>query len=274
VPVHLPHRSDGSSRPAGLVLPPDRMALWRGRRPLKRWRYVGVYGPDVMLCAASVRIGGVPQGFWAVWDRGARELHERTVFRPGAVSAPDGALRAAGIDLALEPAGEAVEIVSAHGAQYIWTRKQPVRARGTVDTGARRVEVDAHGLVDDSAGYHARSTRWAWSAGVGSDGGGRAIAWNLVDGVHDGASDSERTVWVDGVASEVGPAAFADDLGSVTFADGSLSFTEEAVRARRDNLVLFSSDYRQPFGTFTGTLPGGVRLAEGFGVMERHDVRW
>ena len=46
------------------------------------------------------------------------------------------------------------------------------------------------------------------------------------------------------------------------------------MRARRDNLVVFSSDYRQPFGTFTGTLPGGVRLAEGFGVMERHDVRW
>ena len=227
------------------------MALWRGRRPLKRWRYVGVYGPDVMLCAASVRIGGVPQGFWAVWDRAARELTERTVFRPGAVSVPDGELRAAGIALTLAPEGEPVEIVSAHGDQYIWTRKQPVRAR-----------------------YHARSTRWAWSAGVGTDGGGRAVAWNLVDGVHDAVSDSERTVWVDGVASEVGPAAFAADLGSVTFADGSLSFTEEAVRARRDNLVVFSSDYRQPFGTFTGTLPGGVRLAEGFGVMERHDVRW
>jgi len=250
------------------------MALWRGRRPLKRWRYVGVYGPDVMLCAASVRIGGVPQGFWAVWDRGARELTERTVFRPGAVSVPDGELRAAGIALTLAPEGEPVEIVSAHGDQYIWTRKQPVRARGTVDAGGRRIAVDAHGLVDDSAGYHARSTRWAWSAGVGTDGGGRAVAWNLVDGVHDAATDSERTVWVDGAASEVGPAAFADDLGSVTFADGSLSFTEEAVRARRDNLVVFSSDYRQPFGTFTGTLPGGVRLAEGFGVMERHDVRW
>jgi hypothetical protein len=34
------------------------------------------------------------------------------------------------------------------------------------------------------------------------------------------------------------------------------------------------SDYRQPFGTFAGTLPGGIELAEGYGVMEEHDVRW
>jgi hypothetical protein len=34
------------------------------------------------------------------------------------------------------------------------------------------------------------------------------------------------------------------------------------------------SDYRQPFGTFTGELPGGFPLADGFGVMERHAVRW
>jgi hypothetical protein len=32
--------------------------------------------------------------------------------------------------------------------------------------------------------------------------------------------------------------------------------------------------YRQPFGTFTGSLPGGLALAEGFGVMEHHDAHW
>lgn len=34
------------------------------------------------------------------------------------------------------------------------------------------------------------------------------------------------------------------------------------------------SSYAQPFGTFTGTLPGGVTLAEGLGVLERHDAVW
>ena len=31
---------------------------------------------------------------------------------------------------------------------------------------------------------------------------------------------------------------------------------------------------RQPFGTFAGALPGGIELAQGYGVMEEHDVRW
>ncbi len=39
-------------------------------------------------------------------------------------------------------------------------------------------------------------------------------------------------------------------------------------------MFLMRSDYRQPFGTFRGMLPGGVALAEGYGVMETHDVRW
>ena len=40
------------------------------------------------------------------------------------------------------------------------------------------------------------------------------------------------------------------------------------------NLLLLRSDYRQPFGVFSGTLPGGLELAEGYGVMEQHDVHW
>lgn len=271
----LPYRGDGAARPSDLPLPPGRMPLWRNRRPLKRWRYVGIYGPDVLLCAASARIGGLPQSFWAVWDREQRALLEHTALRPGAVAVPDGALRAGPVDLTLEPDGEAVEVVSRHGASYIWTRKQPVRARGTVVVCDRTIAVDARGLLDDSAGYHARHTVWTWSAGVGVDAGGRAVSWNLVDGVHDAPAGSERTTWVDGVAREVGPVAFAGDLSEVAFAEGGeLTFAQEAVRARRDNLLVFASDYCQPFGTFAGTLPGGIEVAEGFGVMERHDVRW
>ena len=62
---------------------------------------------------------------------------------------------------------------------------------------------------------------------------------------------------------------------SVGFPGGErLDFAQEAERARDDDLVLFASQYAQPFGTFTGTLPGGLDVAQGFGVMERHDVRW
>ncbi len=275
----LPLRGDGRARPADLPLPPSRMPLLRDGRPLKRWRYVGVYGEQLMLCAAVVRIAGIPQAFWAVLDRATGELHGHTAFTRGLVGVGDGHLvvrgRGVDIDLALTAAGEPMEITSPHGGSYIWTRKDPINARGTVTVGGSRWELDAAGLIDASAGYHARVTTWRWAAGVGLSTEGRRLAWNLVTGVHDLAAASERTVWVGGLAHEVGPVGFPGDLDGVTFGDGAaLRFSAEAERAQSDDLKLLRSDYRQPFGTFAGTLPGGIELATGFGVMEWHDVRW
>jgi hypothetical protein len=256
-------------RPTGLPVPPARMALLRDRRPLKRWRYLGLYGEDIMLCAANVRVAGLPQAFWATWDR--RELREKTVFRPGGVVLEDDRARFGGAALRLEVDGEPMAVTSRHGDSYIWTRKQPVRATGTVDGRA----VELRGLIDDSAGYHARRTDWRWCAGVGEAPDGTPLAWNVVTGLHDAATGSERTAWVGGRASELPPATFADDLSAVSFPDGEvLAFSEEARRARADDFKLMASDYVQPFGTFAGALPGDVTVARGWGVMERHAVRW
>jgi hypothetical protein len=105
--------------------------------------------------------------------------------------------------------------------------------------------------------------------------GGERIGWNLVTGVNDTPTGSERRVWVDGAPHEVGPVSFAADLSSVSFDEGGqLSFSAWGAREDRTNLLLLRSSYRQPFGTFTGSLPGGVELAEGYGVMEWHDVWW
>jgi hypothetical protein len=187
----LPRRGDGKTRPPGLAprVPPAPMALVRGRRPLKRWRYVGVFGPEAMLCAGIVRVAGVPQCFWAVWDRAAGELRERTRMRLGTVALPEGAVRvrdAAGgvaIDLALQAAGEPVEVTSPHSASYIWTRKQPATAGGTVVLDEREIAVHAPALVDDSAGYRAREAAWGWCAGAGRrrERGGPDLARGAVD---------------------------------------------------------------------------------------------
>jgi hypothetical protein len=182
------------------------------------------------------------------------------------------------VDLVLDDAGaQEVEVVTPDGRGYAWTRKRaPVAARGTVRVDGETRAVEGAALIDDSAGYHARHTAWRWCAGVGTArDGGAAVAWNLVAGIHDSPTDSERTVWANGRAREVGPVDFAEDLGAVAFAEGGeLAFTAEAVRARNDNLLVFRSQYEQPFGTFTGTLPGGIELAEGYGVMERHVAVW
>jgi len=249
----------------------------QGLRPLKRWRYVGVFGAEAMVCAAQVRVAGIPQGFWAVWDRAGKTLGERTVRGAEQVKIGARAATAPGVELNLRPDGEPIDVVSAHGDSYIWTRKQPVHAVGRARAGVagRWVEIDARGVVDDSAGYHARHTSWRWSTGVGTLADGRPISWNVVDGLHDAATGSERTLWIDGVAAELAPVRFTGDLEGFAFREGgALSFAPEAVRERRDEMLVFASAYRQPFGTFSGTLPGGLVLAEGFGVMESHDVRW
>nr|WP_282600224.1 DUF2804 family protein [Patulibacter sp. SYSU D01012] len=313
------------------------MPLVHAGRVRKRWRYVGVYGPELSVCVGLVRLGPIHQSFWAVWDREGRRLHERTRRRDAGVRLPDGAVHvrdgAVEIDLRLDlDAIPAVETVTPYGRAYAWTSKRAaVPVRGTVRAGGRTWSVDALGVVDDSGGYPPRHTAWCWSAGVGTDEAGRTVGWNLVRGIHDDPAASERTVWIDGQPQHVAPVRFAEDLSAVTDAAGGaaagdagavgagdaragdaagarpvagagaavgagaaangpggrgpavaagpargvdLRFAAEATRARRDEALVVRSAYEQPFGTFTGTLPGGVRLAEAHGVMERHTATW
>jgi hypothetical protein len=95
------------------------------------------------------------------------------------------------------------------------------------------------------------------------------VTWNFVDGLHDAVDESERAVWIDGVPRHVPPQPF-HGLGGV----GGLRFSAVATRARAENLLLIASDYEQPFGTFAGVVPLGGELRVGWGVMERHSVRW
>src|SRR5215211_622335 len=179
----LPVRGAGV-RALGLRLPPARMPPVRRGRPLKRWRWVGRFGAELMLCMGDAHVGPARQRWWAValpdgslWEgrRGVSVGQGRV-----RVDAPE-----ARVSLTLTE-GPGVEVVSPHGRSWIWTRKQAnVPARGVVAfrDGERRVE--GEGFVDDSAGYHARRTSWRWSAGIGRAIGGERVGWNLVAGVHD-----------------------------------------------------------------------------------------
>jgi uncharacterized protein DUF2804 len=276
--AQLPWRGPGPGRPR-LPLPPDPMPLWRQGRLRKRWRYVGVYGPELMLCAASAQVGPLRQSFWALWDRegGRRYAHTRSLPGGGvSLDGPDVAVRAGEVTARLW-FGEAaaVESVCPSGERgYAWTRKRAgVPVRGTVEAGGRRWTIEAEGVDDESAGYHQRHTSWYWSAGVGRLADGRAVAWNLVSGINDPERNSERAIWVDGAPSEPAPVAFSG-LEAVEFAGGSrLGFAAESELARDDNLLLLRSRYRHSFGTFSGALDG-LELAQGYGVMERHEAVW
>jgi hypothetical protein len=282
------------------------MRIFRGTRPLKRWRYVGVFGEQFMICAAAVQVGPARQTFWAVYERAntltdtSSEVHpeghtqsahgkqgggvliERTrrIPRRGALDVTAGRLRirdgAVLLDLMLEE-DAGIEATCPNGRAYVWTRKQAgVRAHGTLAIGARPpLSVDALAVIDDTAGYHARVTEWWWTAGVGNAPDGTPLAFNLVQGVNDPPSASERAVWVAGVPHEAPPVRFSADLCSISARDGSkLSFMPEAERSRRENLLFVRSDYRAPFGAFSGVLPGGIQLAHAVGVVEHHSAHW
>ena len=183
--------------------------------------------------------------------------------------------RGVAIDLVVDEGG-GVESLNAHGDGYVWTRKQAARAvRGRVVVDGRELALDGLAVVDDTAGYHARETEWWWSAGVGQRPAARPWA---------GTSSPASTTGRGPASAPSGPPAahtrsvrcvFAPDLSAVDFAEGDrLDFTGEAVRERHDHLVVVRSDYRQPFGTFAGSLPGVGPVSGGLGVMEHHRARW
>jgi len=245
----------------------------QGLRPLKRWRYVGVYGPELQLCAGEARIGPIPVRWWAIAEPGRPLVEGRRglTLEPGAVH-----VRERDVELALElDEREPVETATAYGDTFAWTAKQAdVRAHGRLHLGGRSRAIDSRAVIDVSAGYHPRHTKWKWSAGVGRLADGRSVGWNLVTGIHDSPSASERTVWIDGVPSEVQPVRF-DGLDAIEFAGGErLRFDAWSERTDATNLLLLRSYYRQPFGTFAGSLPGGLTLSAGYGVMEDHEVWW
>ena len=297
----LPWRGPGPGRP-DLPLPPQRMPLRRGRRWRKRWRYVGAYCDELLLCAARVHVGPLGQTFWAIWDRLGRRMWERTrMLAPGARGEVwtegadgDGLLHHA------EDQGSLVRIEATHRADetvraflrlgegrwvecvcpteeggYVWTRKRAdIPVRCDVRIGERRWRVEARGMEDESAGYHPRHTAWSWSAGVGRTTGGKSVGWNLVSGINDPPERSERTIWVDGEPFEPGPVSF-ESLEAITFDDGSrLEFSGECERRREESRLLVRYTYRQPFGSFSGRLAGGLELEQAAGVMEHHEARW
>jgi hypothetical protein len=201
----------------------------------KSWRWIGAFGPETMLCVGHARIGLLRRSWWARWD--GTTLHEGT-------KAP--------FELQLSY-GTPIEATTGPA----WTRKTPLRVTGD--------GIDCAGLLDESAGRHARRTSWLWSAGAGITADGADVVWNLVDGMHPG----ENTVWLDGTPHAVDPPRF-DGLRGV----GDLTFSALATRAKRENYLLIASDYEQPFGTFSGSLPVAGALRAGWGVMERHEALW
>lgn len=258
---------------------PASLPLFEQRQLRKRWRYVGVFAEEVMLCAARAEVGPMTQSFWVLLERASRRQWSHTAVRPGSrevtMEGPRLEIDGPGLRASLRLGEvEPIEVTCPSGRAFAWTRKRVgMPVSGTVEVPGRRWEVVGRGVDDESAGHHQRQTSWHWSAGVGAAADGRPVAWNLVTGINDPPSGSERAIWIDGEPAEPPPVSF-DAPDAIGFETGeALRFSAESEHTHDDNYLLIRSRYRHRFGSFAGSLDG-IALAGGLGVMEEHDALW
>src|SRR5690242_7850854 len=124
------------------------MPLWRDGNLRKRWRYVGLYGEALMLCAARAEVGPATSAFWILWDREQGRELARNTLRPGSREVVlDGhrlLIDAPGLHAALHLGdGEPIESICPGGDGWGWTRKRGgIPIEGTVEIPGRRLTVE------------------------------------------------------------------------------------------------------------------------------------
>jgi hypothetical protein len=270
----------------------------------KRWHYVSIGGPRVLLAAVVADLGWAATAWAYVFDRGAKKLLVDSSFmgvpkvtHRVAQSAGPGActtFQGLGASLRIErPAGSSEWRVLGQGPQGFSldatldaaaapptllaiapieggvanaTHKTVnLMARGQVRAAGQAFDLEGHfGGLDHTSGLLARDTSWRWASAAGS-----RVGLNLVEGFN---GPVENAVWIDGKLHPVGEAVFEFDKADhlrpwrVTTRNGTvdLTFTPEGARREDKQLYVAQSWYVQPVGTFSGT----VRAAPGAAAIE------
>lgn len=163
------------------------------------------------------------------------------------------------------------------------TQKHLAAAAGELIAGGTRRAIErGTAAFDYTNGLLARRTTWRWALALGTSGGGRRIALNLVEGF---VGEAECGLWVDDTLIPLGEGRFELDPTEpsrpwrIRTACGGvdLRFVAGAIHAQTEDLVVIRSRFLQPAGRFTGTLrAGGADLGELdlLGVAEDQDVTW
>ena len=262
----------------GLPLPPARMPPLRRGRPLKRWRYVGVYRPDadaVRRRRARRRRAAALVGRGAAGRRAARADDARPGRRRCSSRARAGRERGASRSSSRSRSRRRVEVVSPHGRSWIWTAKQRRRAvRGRVEPRARELRARRRRRLHRRVGRLSRAPHRVALVGRRRPRRRRAPGgWNLVDGVHD-AADGERADGVDRRRAARGGAARRSRADLSRRRRARASASGRRARSARDRGYCAQPLPAAVRRVRAASCPGGIRLAEGYGVMEEHEVRW
>lgn len=297
---------EGATGPVDWFAGPRRPAP---RRRWKRWHYVSVGGPEVLMAAAVVHVGWAVSGFAYLFDRRAGRLladvsvtglpGRSVVVSPEPMGEAVTTLhtRRLSVRLARRPDGWRLEarspamtvdatlteadaptlcaIAPVPGGVADCTHKSPMLAvEGVASAGTRRFDLAGSAAsLDHTTGLLAYDTRWRWASG-----GTTALAFNLTEGF---TAPHENALWSDGALRPLPPVAFVFDTNRperpwrITDHDGvvELEFHPEGVRRARTNLLVARSLYVQPVGAFRGIV-GGVQVDDIPGVTEDHLARW
>ena len=197
-----------------------------------------------MLCVAHARVGVLRRSWWAVWDgeRAARGHARARVRRSSARSA-----------------GTPIEVDHRAGVDA-----QDAAARDRHRARARAIDLPGP----------ARRVGRAATRGAPRGAGRRERGGRVRRGRASGTSSRACTT-AHPRSARCGSTARRTRSGAAVRRPGAASatcaFDALATRAKRENYLVIASDYEQPFGTFTGTLPVAGPLT-GWGVMERHEA--
>jgi uncharacterized protein DUF2804 len=208
----------------------------------KKWQYLLVTTPEMMLCLAIVDTGYLASGFCGVFDRGGRRLlsNENPVLPSVSASINDrpndglsARLLGPGVRASFDRSGGEIVVrarwahtdvdlkLDASRAPAPLTAIARVGSEGRFDYTQKMVLVPAEGEVragnirfpvqgqfaglDYTHGYLARDTAWRWAFAFGRA-GNHLVAFNFSEGFLQG--EGESAVWIDGELQAAGKVSF------------------------------------------------------------------
>ena len=230
---------------------------------------------------------------------GIRTVTARLEGALGAATKPPLAVDVEIWDWGREPDPVVVVEESAPG-RWLYTHKcYGLEAAGRIRCGALDQQfgtAEGHAGLDWNLGYRPYETWWNWAAGGGTSSDGSRVGFNLTahrpwvgsgrEGTVPDGEAGDCAIWVDGRRIKIQRAEFDydpeavlqrwrvhDDAGLVDLCLSPLGQRKENV-----NFGAVVSQFRQPYGLFSGTLrtpEGSVKeLIDVFGVTEQHFARW
>ncbi len=176
-----------------------------------------------------------------------------------------------------------------HPTRPFYSHKVPCPVEGTITFDQTTVTLNREtdlAILDIHKVFYPYRTWWNWATFAGHDREGNLLAANLTQNIIDDEKyENENTIWYKNTLSLLGGSRFEvpknyTDPWEIRTTDGrvELTFTPQGERKEKINLLVFVSEYHQPFGLFNGTMVDDSgrqhEVKDLFGVTEHHIVTW